>query len=121
MNTANTADINTNIINDSTYVDFIEDTRSDNNEKTFTLDNKLNNIQKRAFDVIKSTLSEKHENKVSLDTNFNSISLDSITFIQTVVILENEFDFEFDDEKLLITEFPTVKTMIDYVESKVQP
>ena len=46
--------------------------------------------------------------------------LDSMTFIKIVVALEEEFDFEFDDEKLLITEFPTVKSMIEYVESKVQ-
>lgn len=82
----------------------------------------LNDIQKRVFEVIIATLSEEVEkvsDNVSLDMDFNSIGLDSITFIKTIVALEGEFDFEFDDEKLLITEFPTIKTMVEYVESKV--
>lgn len=40
-------------------------------------------------------------------------------YIKIVVALEGEFDFEFDDEMLLITAFPTIKSIIDYVESKV--
>lgn len=39
--------------------------------------------------------------------------------IKVVVALESEFDFEFDDEMLLITKFPTVKSMVEYVESKI--
>jgi len=49
-----------------------------------------------------------------------AIGFDSITFIKTIVALENEFDFEFDDDKLLFTEFPTIKSMVEYVESKVE-
>lgn len=78
----------------------------------------LTDIQKRAFEVIIANLSKKVSDNVSLDMDFNSIGLDSITFIKTIVALECEFDFEFDDEMLLITKFPTVKSMIEYVESK---
>ncbi len=79
----------------------------------------LTDFQKRAFDVIITNLSEKVSDNVSLDMDFNSIGLDSITFIKTIVALECEFDFEFDDEMLLITKFPTVKSMIEYVISKI--
>ena len=82
--------------------------------------NELNDIQKRAFEVIISNVSEKVSNNISLDMDFNSIGLDSITFIKTIVALEGEFDFEFDDEMLLITKFPTVKSMVEYVEIKIQ-
>ena len=84
------------------------------------LSDKLTNIQKRVFDVIIANLGEKVTDNVSLDMDFNSIGLDSITFIKTVVALEREFNFEFDDEMLLITKFPTVKSMVEYVESKAQ-
>lgn len=84
------------------------------------LSDKLTNFQKRAFDVIIANLGEKVTDNVSLDMDFNSIGLDSITFIKTVVALESEFNFEFDDEMLLITKFPTVKSMVEYVESKAQ-
>ena len=55
---------------------------------------------------------------MSLDMNFNSIGLDSITSIEMVVAFECEFNFEFDDEMLLITKFPTIKSMVEYVETK---
>ena len=77
----------------------------------------MTETQKRAFDVIVSNVSEEISVNITLDTDFNNIGFDSITFIKTVVALESEFDFEFDDEKLLISEFPTVKSMVEYVES----
>lgn len=82
--------------------------------------NELTDIQKRAFDVIVENLNEMSLDNLSIDTDFSSIGLDSITFIKTIVGLECEFDFEFDDEMLLITKFPTIRTMIEYVESKVK-
>lgn len=78
----------------------------------------LTDIQKRAFEVIILNLKEKSLDNVSFDTDFSSVGLDSITFITTIVALEGEFDFEFDDEMLLITKFPTIRSMVEYVESK---
>jgi len=46
------------------------------------------------------------------------LDTDSITFIKIVVELEETFNIEFDDEMLLITKFPSVKSMIEYVELK---
>ena len=79
----------------------------------------INDIQKRAFNIVVSNLNEKTPNDISLDMDINSIGLDSISFIKIVVDFEGEFDFEFEDEMLLITKFPTVKSMIEYVESMV--
>ena len=79
----------------------------------------LNDVQKKAFGVIIANLSEKVLDNISYETDFTSVGLDSITFIKTIVALEGEFDFEFDDEMLLITKYPTIKTMIEYVETKV--
>ena len=89
---------------------------------TITLQNlasDLNAIQKKALSIIESNLEAKITDEISLDTDFTSIGVDSITFIKVIVALEVEFDFEFDDEMLLITKFPTIKTMVEYIESKV--
>ena len=45
--------------------------------------------------------------------------IDSVTFVKMVVALESEFNFEFDDEMLLISKFPVVEDMIQYVEMKI--
>jgi acyl-coenzyme A synthetase/AMP-(fatty) acid ligase/acyl carrier protein len=72
----------------------------------------------KAFQIIASNLGENLSHSLSIDMELSSIGLDSITFIKTIVALESEFDFEFDDEMLLITKFSTIKSMIEYVESK---
>lgn len=78
----------------------------------------LNDIQKKAFKVITSTLDSKIKD-VTLKTAFGGAAVDSITFINIVVALESEFDFEFDDDMLLLTKFDTIKSMLEYVEIKV--
>jgi acyl carrier protein len=75
------------------------------------------NMKEYVFKQIQTVLNEKSL-IIQYDSNLGDI-LDSITFIKIVVALEGEFGFEFDDEMLLITKFPTVKSMIEYVESKV--
>lgn len=82
--------------------------------KEFDL-NELNDVQRRAFEVIKSTL-DYNAGDVTLKTNLGEVGIDSITFVALVVALENEFDFEWDNEMLLLTAFSTVKSIIDYVE-----
>lgn len=80
---------------------------------------KLNDTQAKIFQVIASNLNSEIGH-VTLETGFSDAGVDSITFIKIVVALESEFDFEFDDEMLLITAFPTIKSMIEYVETKVK-
>ena len=75
-------------------------------------------IQQKAYEIIRSHIDTQEIVNFTVDTDFINIGFDSITFIKTVVALECEFDFEFDDEMLLITKFPTVKSMVAYVESK---
>jgi acyl carrier protein len=70
-------------------------------------------ISERALQVIKNNLSEKTD--INLEDKLQDLDINSITFIQIIVALESEFDFEFEDEKLLFTEFPAVKDMVDYV------
>lgn len=79
--------------------------------------NKMGDISKKAFEVVALNLDSKIGD-VTLETEFTGTGIDSITFIKLIVALEEEFDFEFDDEMLLVTAFPTIKSMIDYVEKK---
>jgi amino acid adenylation domain-containing protein len=80
---------------------------------------KLNNIQKKAFEIIVSNLNLQITESISLETEFVDTNVNSITFVQIVVGLEDEFNFEFDDEKLMIKEFTTIRSMIEYVELEI--
>ena len=52
-----------------------------------------------------------------LDQEFADLGIDSITFIQIIVGLEEEFECEIPDSKLLISEMNTVQKMIDVLQS----
>ena len=53
-----------------------------------------------------------------LDAALAEIGIDSITFIRIVIALEEAFNIKFEDEILILSEFPTVKDLIDYVDEK---
>ena len=78
----------------------------------------LNAVPQKAIGEIKSTLAPKNED-VTLETSFVEAGVDSITFVNLVVALESEFNFEWDDEMLLITAFSTIRSMVEYVDSKI--
>lgn len=80
--------------------------------------NELNDVQRKAFEVIVSTLDSKIGD-VTLETTLGRAGVDSITFVSLAIAFESEFGFEWDDEMLLMTKFDTVKSMIEYVESRV--
>lgn len=77
----------------------------------------------KAFETIAASLSESLEipvESIKVDQPLSELDLDSINFVKLVIALEAEFDFEFDDDKLLISEFPTVRSLVEYVEEKTQ-
>lgn len=84
-----------------------------------SIDGKLKDFQKRVYEVIASNFDINITNKVTLETNFKNLGIDSITFVKIIISLETEFGFEFDDEKLLFSEFPTIKSLLDYVTTIV--
>lgn len=44
--------------------------------------------------------------------------MNSISFVEMIILLEDEFNFEFDDDRLIISKFQTIGDVIDYVSSK---
>lgn len=72
-------------------------------------------LEQRVFDVILLCLGLVNDGKISMDSSLMEIGFESLTFIKTIIALESEFDFEFDDERLLAVEFQTFRDMVDYV------
>ena len=79
----------------------------------------MSKLQRKAFATIKSNIDESVFPNISVDTNLLGIGVDSITYIRIVVSLEEAFNIEFDDEMLLFTAFPTLRSLIEYVETKI--
>jgi acyl carrier protein len=73
-------------------------------------------VIEKVIELINDVLVKKDIPQVGID---DEMKVDSITFIEIVVSLETSFDFEFDDEKLLLTIFPNTRSLVEYVEWKI--
>lgn len=54
---------------------------------------------------------------IGVDDSLQAIGMNSIAFIKVVVEIENEFNIEFPDNKLSITEAGTIRDLCDIVLS----
>ena len=52
-----------------------------------------------------------------VEDNLPNLGMDSITFIQIIVALEETFECEIPNEKILITEMNTVQKIIDVLQT----
>ncbi len=64
-----------------------------------------------------NSLENMDVNNEQLEDNLVALGMDSIKFIQLVVALEESFECEIPDEKLVITEMDTVQKIIHVLRS----
>ena len=89
--------------------------------------NGIININDKIIEIIKESIVEKNirfgepeiECEITPQTALHEISVDSITFIQIIVSIEEAFSIEFDDEMLLYESFADVQSIIDYTKMKL--
>lgn len=55
---------------------------------------------------------------IDLDTTFDEIELDSIGFVTIIVEIETNYEIEFDDENMLITNYQSIGEFVEYVKKK---
>ena len=75
-------------------------------------------IQKKVLSIFENIL-EVDSDSVKEEQTFEELEIDSILFIRLVVQCETEFNIQFEDEMLLITKFPDVKTYISYIQTRI--
>lgn len=72
-------------------------------------------MKEKIIEIIRNACALE-ENDITLETKLQDLSLDSLSFIEAIVSIEQEFDIEFEDEGLNIYEWKTVEEIIQYVE-----
>ncbi len=76
-------------------------------------------MEEKVINIIYQALQVESDVEITANTQLSDLLFDSIDFVQMVVSLENEFNFEFDDEKLILDQFSSVESVIEYVKSKL--
>ena len=69
------------------------------------------------INIIKDNLALKEE--IKENTNLSNLSLDSLSFINTLVTIEEVFSITFNDEELNIDNFKNVSDLVNLVKRKV--
>ena len=81
----------------------------------------MNEMTIRILDVVNKCINSKEDedmieiDNTQLDDDLVELGVDSITFIRIVVELEELFEIEIPDEKLLITEMGTILKIVEVV------
>ncbi|WP_026475905.1 acyl carrier protein [Alkaliphilus transvaalensis] len=74
----------------------------------------INTVQEGVIKILKRD-KKVQDKEITLDTDLVSLGLNSIQFVKLVIALEQDFDCEFDDEKLNLSDFKTVREIVEYV------
>lgn len=73
----------------------------------------LQGIIEKVLLVVNANIGDANLTQEDLETNFRELGIDSIAFIQMVVDLEEAFECEIPDSKLLLSELDTVEKIVD--------
>lgn len=81
----------------------------------------MSTVFERVVEIIHKHQSELViENEIKPETKFVEFGTNSISFIKIIVDVENEFDIEFDDEKLSTNDFQTVQDLCNYIDANMK-
>ena len=72
----------------------------------------------RVIGVIKCILGE-YDKELNGDTKVESIGVSSIDYVKILIMLETEFDIEFDDDDLVLDESTCITDLASKVRAKI--
>lgn len=76
-------------------------------------------FQKKIFSIIRDVSGFPLE-QISENKSLEELEINSIVFIQLVIRCENEFGIQFEDDQLLLANYPTIKELVGYIRMKYQ-
>ena len=75
-------------------------------------------VIERIIGVVREILGE-NDKRLAGDTKIESIGVNSIDYVKTLIMLETEFDIEFDDDDLVLDENTCISDLADKVCAKI--
>ncbi len=87
-------------------------------EKESAKQKKCDELWNKLIQIISSAV-EDDTVSISPHDSLTTVGINSISFINIIVSAEEEFNIEFDENKLVVSEFPTFKDLLAYVRIKI--
>ena len=79
-----------------------------------------NNIVEKVIEIIETHSKEEINKDNIIELSFSDGIVDSLEFVSIIIDIELEFDIEFDDDMLLISNYENVGQLVDYIHSKTE-
>lgn len=77
-------------------------------------------IEVRVRKVLKEVFGNPDRiDQLGSEQNLTDLGITSVSFIKIIIVLEEEFDIQFEDEDLKFEQLNTIKSVAAYVESKL--
>ena len=70
------------------------------------------------LEIIKKLLPGVETDNVARDAGLNELGLNSLTFVELVVSIEQKYGFEFEDDMLSLEMLNNLDSLVNYISSK---
>ena len=74
----------------------------------------------KVLEVINQLMEENKINENNMNESLLSHNIDSLKFIQMIVLLEESFDIEFPDDSLIMDQYATFGSIVDMVKKIIR-
>lgn len=75
-------------------------------------------MEEKLIEIVILVLNLDGDIHIDLSTKISELPLDSLSFVLLVTKIEEAFNFEFDDNMLMVTNFQTIQSLMDYIIQK---
>lgn len=75
-------------------------------------------MKEKIIEIIRNACALE-ENDITPETRLKDISLDSLSFIEAIVNIEQTFDIEFEEDCFDVYEWDKIADLVLYVEGKI--
>ena len=75
-------------------------------------------MEEKLIEIVILVLNLDGDIHIDLSTKISELPLDSLSFVLLVTKIEEAFNFEFDDNMLMVTNFQTIQSLMDYITQK---
>ena len=79
--------------------------------------NMKKDILDKVLKILNANIEKTEITSEQMEDDLTALGMDSITFIRIIVAVEEEFDIEIPDEKILIIEMNTVSKIVNIISS----
>lgn len=77
-------------------------------------------VEKEIMEIIKSAVEPVAISIISPDTKLEDIGIHSLHYIQLVVVIEEKYEINFEDQYLIVGKFEKIKELAGYVEKRIR-